>query len=322
MPLTPSTTPSWAQPSRPHAAAELSGAFTPEDGIPAIRLAALAVALAAVSAGTAASVQAQQDEEKDEDEKEEQLERVWQIDGLRSAFCVQLLLDPAKLEVPIPRASRPLRADAIEQLSPPLRSVVESQPEYGALSPSRLCLYYMESVDAGSVRVTERDPSKAPMIGVWVLAAADAEGGARKDVVLRLFTNTGRLKRVGQVNGLDLRTVRSTVRDITNEEDASAPPIGTRYQLKLGKTLLTWDGRRVSDSTRANGPVSNEWRADTRRRGPMTARMVLNPEWTQPMVGSLRVEGDDDFADAIKASPIRFVGPAALGGRGELAFGR
>jgi len=34
------------------------------------------------------------------------------------------------------------------------------------------------------------------------------------------------------------------------------------------------------------------------------------------------VEGDDDFAQAIKASPIRFVGPAVLGGRGVLAFGR
>ena len=40
------------------------------------------------------------------------------------------------------------------------------------------------------------------------------------------------------------------------------------------------------------------------------------------MVGSLQVEGNDDFAKAIKASPIRFVGPALLGGGGELAFGR
>jgi hypothetical protein len=235
---------------------------------------------------------------------------------------VQLLVDPAKLDVSIPKRSRPLRADAIADLGPALRSVVESQPEYAAWSPSRLCLYYMESVDVGSLRVTERDRSKAPMIGVWVLAAADVEGRARKDVVLRLFTNTGRLEQAGQVSGLDLRRVRSTVSDIANEDDASAPPTGIRYQVKLGKTLLTWDGRRASDSTRASGPLSNEWRAYSRRRGPMTARMVLSPVWTQPMVGSLRVEGKDDFADAIKASPIRFVGPAALGGRGELAFGR
>jgi hypothetical protein len=140
--------------------------------------------------------------------------------------------------------------------------------------------------------------------------------------VVLLFTNTDRLERAGQLNGLDVRSIRSKVRPILSEEDASAPPLGTSYEIKLGKTLLVWEGRRVSDSTRANGPVAADWRADSRRKGPMTARLVLNPEWTQAMVGSLRVEGKDAFAKAVKASPIRFVGPAMLGGAGELAFGR
>ena len=300
--------------SRRHAAVEPPGTSLPEDSIPAIRLAALA--LAAVAGIVPSWLQAQ------DDEKEEPLNRVWQIKGLRAGFCVQLLIDPQKLDVAIPRSARPLRADAIDDLNPLLRGVITNQPEFAAWTPSRLCLYYMETVDVGSLRVTERDPSKAPMIGVWALAAADAEGGARKDVVLRLFTNTGRLERAGQVNGLDLRTVRSTVRDIGNEDDPSAAPIGIRYQLKLGKTLLTWEGREVDDSTRAVGPMSTEWRADSKRRGRMTARLTLAPEWTKAMAGSLRVEGEDDFADAIKASPIRFVGPVVVGGGGELAFGR
>jgi hypothetical protein len=54
----------------------------------------------------------------------------------------------------------------------------------------------------------------------------------------------------------------------------------------------------------------------------MIARLTLTPEWTKAMVGSLRVEGKDDLAVAIKASPIRFVGPAVVGGGGELVFGR
>jgi len=235
---------------------------------------------------------------------------------------VQLLVDPRNLDVTIPTAARPLRADAIDDLEPVLRRVISNQPDFASWTPSRLCLYYMETVDVGSLRVSERDLNKAPMIGVWDLAAADAGGGVRRDVVLRLFTNTGRLERAGQVNGLDLRKVRSTVREIDNEDDPSAPPIGIHYQLKLGKTLLIWDGRRVSDSIPTNGPLSREWRADSRRRGPMTARLTLTPKWTKAMAGSLRVEGDDDFAEAIKASPIRFVGPAVLGGGGELAFGR
>lgn len=257
-----------------------------------------------------------------EQEDDAELNEVWRIDGLRTGFCVRLLVDPAKLDVDISRKARPLRADAIEDLNPALRHVISAQPEYASWTPSSLCLYYMETVDVGSLKVTERNPDKVPLLGVWSLAAADVAGGARRDIVLRLFTNTGRLERAGQVNGLDLRTVRGTVRQIENEDDPGAPPIGTRYQVKLGKTLLTWDGRRVSDSTRISGPLSTEWRADSRRRGPMTARLVLHPEWSKAMAGSLRVEGEDDFAEAIKSSPIRFVGPALIGGNGELAFGR
>ncbi|HWB41344.1 MAG TPA: hypothetical protein VG500_08805 [Gemmatimonadales bacterium] len=261
-----------------------------------------------------------QDEDRQQDEKE--LNRVWRIEGLNTAFCVQLLLDPAQLDVPISRAATPLRADAIESLNPVLKTVIANQPEFAAWSPSSICLYYMDTVDVGSLLVSGREPSKRPMLGVWTLAATDVAGGSRRDVVLRIFTNTGRLERAGQVSGLDIHTIRSSVFEIENEEDPDAPPIGIRHEIKLGKTLLTWSGRPVSDSTRANGPLSVEWRADSRRRGPMTARLVLRPDWTKAMVGSLQVEGKDDFARAVKASPIRFVGPAMLGGGGELAFGR
>lgn len=267
----------------------------------------------------APSLQAQKE---GKDQEEERLNQVWRIDRLRTGFCVQLLVEPATLDVPISRESRPLRADAVEDLSPALRTVVSNQPEYAGWTPSTICLYYMESIDMGPLRVTERDPGKLPMLGVWSLAATDATGGGRKDAALRLFTNHGRVERAGELTGLDVRGVRATVRDIENDEDPDAPPIGTRYQVKLGKTLITWDGRKASDSARANGSRAVAWRADSRRRGPMTGRLILTPEWTQAMVGTLQVEGKDALAKAIKASPIRFVGPALLGGGGEFAFGR
>jgi hypothetical protein len=272
----------------------------------------------AVTCIVAPSLHAQNGKGKDDPD----LNKVWQIESLRTGFCIQLLLDPAKLEVPISRSARLLRADAIENLNPVLRNVISTQPEYAAWTPSSVCLYYMESVDAGSMRVSERDPRKAPMIGVWSVAAVDAVGGARRDLALRLFTNTDRLERAGQLNGLDLRTVRSKVQPIVNDEDETAPPLGMAYEVRVGKTMLIWEGRRVTDSTQANGPVAADWRADSRRRGPMTARLVLSPKWTQAMVGVLRIEGKDAFATAVKASPIRFVGPAMLGGTGELAFRR
>ena len=235
---------------------------------------------------------------------------------------MQLLIDPAQLDVSIPAGARPLRADAIEDLSPVLRTVVTHQPEFAGWTPSKICMYYMQSVDVGSLRVSERDPEKVPMLGVWSLSAADGAGNTARDVALRLFTNNGRLERAAEVSGLDLRKVESEIENIPNEDDAAAPPVGVRRSVRLNRTLLTWEGRQVDDSTKAGGPVTTIWRADSKRRGPMTARLALTPEWTKAMAGSLRVEGDDDFAEAVKASPIRFVGPAVIGGGGQLAFGR
>ena len=203
-----------------------------------------------------------------------------------------------------------------------MRSVVAHQPEFAGWTPSKICMYYMETVDVGSLTVTERDPEKAPMIGIWSLSAVQGGGNTAQDVALRLFTNNGRLERAAEISGLDLRRVRSEVKEIPNENDAAAPPIGVRRTVRLNKTLLTWEGRQVSDSAKAEGALTLLWRADSKRRGPMTARLALTPDWTKGMAGSLRVEGEDDFAEAVKASPIRFVGPAVMGGSGQLAFGR
>jgi hypothetical protein len=183
-------------------------------------------------------------------------------------------------------------------------------------------MYYMQSVDVGAVRVNERNPAKSPMVGVWSLSAAEGAGNTPREVALHLFTNSRRLERAAVVSGLDLRKVDSEVRDVPNENDASAPPIGVRRTVRLQRTRLIWEGRQVDDSTETDSTVTVVWRADSKRRGPMTARLALRPVWTKGMAGSLKVEGKDDFAKAVKASPIRFVGPAIVGGGGELVFGR
>ena len=137
---------------------------------------------------------------------------MWRIEGLQTGFCVQLLVDPAQLDVAIPRGARPLRADAIEDLSPCCATVVANQPEFASWTPSRICLYYMETVDVGSLRVTRAGSTarrRCSASGPSPRRTRAGEPG--QDVVLRLFTNTGRLERAAEVSGLDLRKVRSTV---------------------------------------------------------------------------------------------------------------
>lgn len=252
-------------------------------------------------------------------EPEERRTTVWRLEGLQTGFCVQLLLDPSKLDPQMTGGARPARADAVADLHPALRNVIATQPEFASWSPSTLCLYYVSTVDAGPFKVSGSNPAKAPLIGAWSVAATEGKG--TRHVALTAFTNYGRLQRAAGLEKLELKRIRSEVDSVMDEEAPEPLRIGTRFRIRLGKAHLIWDGRLTDDSTRAAGPASSEWLVPGSGRRTV-ARVSLSPDWTRAMVGSLRVEGKGDFAEALKASPIRFVGPAFTGGGGEFAFGR
>jgi hypothetical protein len=205
--------------------------------------------------------------------------------------------------------------------------VIQNQPEFGTWIPSRLCLYYFAGVDAGPARVREKDPRKAPLLAAWTFAAADGSG-ARRDVALEFVSGSGRLARAAQNAGVNLLEARSVIGLVPFVSEEGVPSSDSRYQLKIGKTLITWDGRPAGDSTRVEQPIHAEWMtsgrrsAGSRRADWWHARLALSPEWSRGMAGSLRVQGKDDFANALKASPIRFVGPLYSRGGGELHFER
>ncbi len=253
---------------------------------------------------------------------------VWRLNQLNTGFCVQLLLDSATLAKELPAAYRPVRADRAADLHPAIRSVVENQPEYAAWTPSSLCMYFFEEVDAGRVRVANRNPRKAPMLGLWTAAAAADSGGAvaasaaagGQDYVLEFLTNNGRLAGTGRRGGLPLRETSSNVGKVTETDEDGRPSTDDRYQLKLGKARIVWDGRLATDSTSPHGAMVRGWVVEGTSGGWVNGRMSLTADWQRGMVGSLKVEGDDRFARAFKASPIRFVGPLFRGGGGEIRF--
>jgi hypothetical protein len=137
---------------------------------------------------------------------------------------------------------------------------------------------------------------------------------------LEVLTNSGRLERSGRLAGLNLRTTRSSVGVVPPDEDG-VPSGLDRYRLRIRKTQVIWDGRPATDSARSDAPLSREWRAQARGGSWLSGKLTLSPQWTRAMIGSLKVEGKDDFARMLKASPIRFVGPGYYGGSGMLELG-
>jgi len=151
------------------------------------------------------------------------------------------------------------------------------------------------------------------MIGVWTVATVEQSPGTRRDLVVDMFTGRGPLKRAAELDRVRLNEAKSSVLDLPDTTS-------DEYRLKIGKTTLVWLGRAAGDSARVAPPITESWSVPSLRQGMWNVSLTLSPAWSRPMVGSLRVEGKGDLGKALKASPIRFVGPFYRGGGGELRF--
>jgi hypothetical protein len=206
-----------------------------------------------------------------------------------------------------------LRADRVQSLHPALVSAIESQPEFASWIPSSLCLYYVDAVHLGGRRYGNKDPRKRQLFGAWTLAATERGSGARRDLVLELFGSRGDLVRAAQLAKVKFREAQATL-------SKAAGTGNDLHDVKIGKTRLVWNGRAAGDSTRVEQPIEESWLAKGISGRLWAVTTTLEPAWSRPLVGVLSVEGKDDLAKALKASPTRFVGPVLFGGGGKLRF--
>jgi hypothetical protein len=246
----------------------------------------------------------------------------WDLAGLRSDFCVQLLLDPADEALArLPAGYHPVPASAVRDLHVSLRSVIEDQQEFGAWSPSRLCFTTVDTVQSKDFTLLDKSGKRPQLFAIWsVLATGPA--GTPEDVALDLFSNSDRLIRSARHAGQKVHEASLTVGKVPIEDENGVPSSDDRFQVKLRKTTLIWDGRLALDSTAVTAPVETRWATMGVRTAVATGAMILSPTYAQPMAGSLKVDGKDALSKALKASPTRFAGPSYRGGAGKVTLHR
>lgn len=240
---------------------------------------------------------------------------LWTLEGLSAGQCVHFLMEPGVARKQVRNEVRLLRADQVKSLHPAIGSVIEGQPEFASWTPSSLCLFYLDAVHLGRRRYGDKDPRKRQMIGVWTLAGAEQGGGARRDFVLDLSATRGDLVRAAGLAKVKFRNAQSKM----SREAATGNDV---YEIRIGKTRLVWNGRAAGDSTRVEQPLQESWLAKGSSGTVWRISATFAPAWSRSLVGVLSVEGKDDLAKALKASPTRFVGPLYFGGGGELRFSR
>jgi hypothetical protein len=246
----------------------------------------------------------------------------WDLEGVRSAFCVQLLLDPASdLLHALPQGWKAVPASSAGHLHVSLRSVIEDQTEYAGWSPSRLCFTTADTIRTKDFSLADKSGRRPQLFGSWTVLAA-GPSGTPQDVALDLFANSDRLIRSARLAGQQLHEARLTVGKVPAEDENGVPSSDDRFQVKLSGTVITWDGRLAGDSSAVAEPVEQSWSVAGMRGGLATGSLALSPARSQPMAGSLKVDGKNDLAKALRASPTRFAGPSFRGGAGKVTFGR
>lgn len=235
----------------------------------------------------------------------------WTLQGLQAGYCVRFLIEPGRASKLLPGDLRLIPAGQDGTLHSALRQVIRSQPEFASWAASDLCFYFTDAVQVGDRRVADKDHRKHQMFTAWTLAAADKKSGTRLDRALALYAGGSGLTHAGEANRVRLREAHTS---IAYHPDSTFDT----YSIKLERASLIWKGRATGDSTAVQQPIQESWLLDAQRGGALHATFVLRPAWSSLMVGSLTVEGKGDLAKALKASPIRFVGPFLRGGGGEL----
>jgi hypothetical protein len=248
-------------------------------------------------------------------ESESKKTQLWTLEGLRAGYCIRFLIDPREASKDIERGFDLVAADQDESLHPALRQVLVNQPEYRSWIPSSFCLYYADAVQMKDQRIAKKDAHKAQMLGVWSVAATEQASKTRRDLVPELYASRGRLDDLAQPLLVRISEISSDVSKVPDTSD-------DQYTIKIGKTRLIWSGRTAADSTRVETPIEDSWWLKGLRQAIWTVHMKFAPDWSHPLVGTLRVEGKGGLAKLLKASPTRFVGPLFSGGSAELVFSR
>jgi hypothetical protein len=242
---------------------------------------------------------------------------VWQLEGLKRCFCVDFLMDPEPAAKRLPKGYRPVPAHRFASLHSALERVVEDEPDYRDWIPSAVCTLGSSTLVVDGRRIGGRDSASREMIGIWGIAGTPEGEDVVDLLVLHEFlTTSNRIKRSAEGSLLKLRVIDE---EVGKDEERSTED---HHSIKIGKTRLTWVGHLSGDSTRSEGPMHLRWRLKGNRGSKWLAEVAIEPGWYRPMVGALRVEGKDDLAKALKASPIRMLGPAFWGGSGEVVFQR
>lgn len=239
----------------------------------------------------------------------------WVIEDTRQGWCLQFLIDPDHAKDNLPHAVRPAPVYQAPTAHPAILRLVGDEPRYAEWVPSIACSFFAQAIVVDGRRVggpKEKNPQGLVWWGVLATPKAPTQSGTF--YALRLLgANNARVKELSAGQSIYIDQV-----DMATERIADKPD--QHFMMKYGKTTVVFDGHAAADTSLKVAPFTQEWWGQGSGPRDWRATVSFRPTSTHGLVGALRVQGRGDLADALRASPIRLVGPLRLGGDGSVIF--
>lgn len=241
---------------------------------------------------------------------------VWSLHGVEFSACVEFLIEPAQAAGLLTEGFRTVPAASFTPLSPVLAREVARDVALGAWVPSRVCF-----AESRSISVADRSYSmenEREVVGYWGIAATRSAGAPRLDqwFLAQLWANDWHVEKLTEAAYIPMQVFKRALEPVPES-------VNHRYEIRIGKTILSWSGQVVGrDSTPATPTPPASLIFEGQRHIGWNATVSSDPQWSRFLPGVLNVQGKDDLAQALKASPIRMFGPMYWGGDARVEFSR
>lgn len=239
----------------------------------------------------------------------------WILDDARGSFCVSYLADPALAEQLVPKGTELTPASAVTELTPMLARVIRDEPQFATWIPSAICAGFYGAVTIDG-EVAARAKGERGILVMTHSVAAKAPRGQQQagNLLLELSTDNGVVARMAENAGIRIERRDAVVTPSREGGDDI-------MTLQVDKAKLVWSGHRTGEP-RVDVTQMMSYGLEGRRNTNYQLVASFAPDTVWAVVGQLRIEGKDDLAKTLKASPIRAVGPIRTGGRAEWFFTR
>ena len=244
---------------------------------------------------------------------------VWAFRDVSFYACVDFLMDRTAAEKELAPGFQVIPAGSFTPLSPVLGREVEGDSAKSAMIPAQVCVIEAPAMTSGDALFSPtKKMGMQEAVGYWAIAATRAGGTPTFDrwFVASYWTNDWQVRKRTETAFIPVSTFKRA--------SEAVPATGRhRYSVTIQKTVISWTGELAGRDSTPSAETEPSYQIFDGKRGiQWSATVHSSSRWTRTLPGVLHVEGKDDLAKALKASPIRIFGPMQWGGEARIEFER